>query len=77
MTNANCVVVHIDIDVDSHGNDNPQQKLDEGEQIRVVLCPLNTLRQTLDQFATDGYLIDAKLYTFSYALQYNKPSVIS
>lgn len=69
LTNANTVLVYVDVDEDALENQSPKQNLDENENIEVLLFPIKNLLAQLLEYQNRGCVIDAKLYTFAYALE--------
>jgi len=69
ITNANAKVVRVDIQAEK--NLVPIQHLEEDEDIQVMKVPVDKLLETLTEFSKTC-VVDAKLWTFSYALQMTK-----
>ncbi len=69
ITNANTLVVYVDVDEDIEENKNPKQSLEETENIQVLTVPIKDLYSKLLEFDKMGSIVDAKLYTFAYALK--------
>lgn len=77
LTDSCCVLVHLVIDGDLPENQHPEQKLDDGEDIEVVLIPvsdpataLEALLRIVGNYEAKNHrtVVDAKLYTFIDAL---------
>jgi hypothetical protein len=62
-------VVYVDVDEDTEDNRTPKQCLDEAENIEVLIVPIKNLYSQLLEYEKLGTIIDAKLYTFAYALK--------
>lgn len=72
-TGVNFVVVEVDGDLPD--NRQPSQRLDDGEQIDVLLIPADNFLPTLNHLNTSGIRIEAAVYTFGLALSLNIPSL--
>lgn len=69
MTSANMKLCMMEIHL-KEGDEEPEQHLDEGEDIQRVNVPLAELYDRLEQFAKDGYVVAAKLYHWAAGVQY-------
>jgi ADP-ribose pyrophosphatase len=69
MTSANMKLCMMEV----HLNENdpePEQHLDEGEDIQRVTVPLAEMYDRLEEFAKEGYVVAAKLYHWAAGVQY-------
>ncbi|KAF2127723.1 hypothetical protein P153DRAFT_368287 [Dothidotthia symphoricarpi CBS 119687] len=69
MTSANMVLVMMDVQLEE-GQEEPEQHLDEGEDIKRVVVPLAELYERLVAFADEGYVVAAKLYHWAAGVRY-------
>ncbi|KAF1850437.1 ADP-ribose pyrophosphatase [Cucurbitaria berberidis CBS 394.84] len=69
MTSANLCLVMVEIHL-NEGDPEPEQHLDEGEDIQRVNIPLAELYERLEEFAKEGYVVAAKLYHWAAGVQY-------
>lgn len=69
MTSANLCLVMVEIHL-KEDDPEPEQHLDEGEDIQRVNIPLADLYDRLEGFAKEGYVIAAKLYHWAAGVQY-------
>ncbi|KAJ4357507.1 uncharacterized protein N0V89_002083 [Didymosphaeria variabile] len=69
MTNANMKLCMVEIQL-KEGDPEPEQHLDEGEEIQRVNVPLAELYDRLEEFAKEGYVVAAKLYHWAAGVQY-------
>jgi ADP-ribose pyrophosphatase len=69
MTSANMKLCMMEVHL-KEGEPEPEQHLDEGEDILRVNIPLAELYERLEEFAKDGYVIAAKLYHWAAGVQY-------
>jgi len=58
-------VLQVEIDGDSEMNRNPQQHLDDGEHVEVVLVACDRIVAELDAMTRAGVCVEAMLYTFA------------
>ncbi|USP75468.1 putative Nudix hydrolase P35G2.12 [Curvularia clavata] len=61
MTSANMCLCMVEIHL-NEGDPEPEQHLDEGEDIQRVNIPVADLYDRLEEFAKEGYVVAAKLY---------------
>jgi hypothetical protein len=57
------------IDGDAPENQNPVKQLDEGEFIDVLLIPMDSILETLEELHRQGYGIDGKIWMTGYGYQ--------
>jgi ADP-ribose pyrophosphatase len=69
MTSANLCLCMVEIQL-KEGDPEPEQHLDEGEDIQRVNIPVAELYTRLEEFAKEGYVIAAKLYHWAAGAQY-------
>ncbi|KAK5103888.1 hypothetical protein LTS08_003310 [Lithohypha guttulata] len=70
MTSANMKLVMMEVHL-KEGEPEPEQHLDEGENIQRVTIPLAELYERLNEFASkDRYCIAAKLYHWAVGVQF-------
>jgi ADP-ribose pyrophosphatase len=69
MTSANMVLCMVEIRL-GEGDEEPEQHLDEGEDIQRVNVPLAELYERLEEFAGQGYVVAAKLYHWAAGVRY-------
>lgn len=69
MTSANMKLCMMEVHL-KEGDPEPEQHLDEGEDIQRVNVPLAELYEKLDEFAKEGYVIAAKLYHWAAGVRY-------
>lgn len=69
MTSANMKLVMVEVHL-KEGDPEPEQHLDEGENIQRVTIPLAELHDRLNEFANNGYCIAAKLYHWAVGVQF-------
>ncbi len=69
MTSANLCLCMVEIHL-NEGDPEPEQHLDEGEDIQRVNIPIADLYDRLEEFAEEGYVIAAKLYHWAAGAQY-------
>ncbi|KAG9382660.1 ADP-ribose pyrophosphatase [Pyrenophora tritici-repentis] len=69
MTSANLCLCMVEIHL-NEGDPEPEQHLDEGEDIQRVNIPIAELYTRLEEFAKEGYVIAAKLYHWAAGAQY-------
>ncbi|KAJ4989652.1 NUDIX domain-containing protein [Stagonosporopsis vannaccii] len=69
MTNANMCLCMMEVHL-KEGEPEPEQHLDEGEDILRVNVPLAELYERLESWAKEGYVIAAKLYHWAAGVQY-------
>jgi len=69
MTSANMVLCMVEIHL-KENDPEPEQHLDEGEDIQRVNIPLADLFDRLEEFAKEGYVVAAKLYHWAAGVQY-------
>ena len=69
MTSANLCLCMVEIHL-NEGDPEPEQHLDEGEDIQRVNIPISELYGRLEEFAKEGYVIAAKLYHWAAGAQY-------
>ncbi|PHJ22042.1 nudix family protein [Cystoisospora suis] len=63
-------LVTVVVDLNAEENSSVQQELDDHEDIEVIIVPLKSLVQELDNMARDGYTIFDSLYSFAYGLHF-------
>eukprot|EP00026_Physarum_polycephalum_P018605 Phypoly_transcript_20249.p1 GENE.Phypoly_transcript_20249~~Phypoly_transcript_20249.p1 ORF type:complete len:227 (+),score=32.42 Phypoly_transcript_20249:81-683(+) len=74
LSNANGILVHIEIDGDVQGL-KPKQGLMEDEFIEVLLFPLDTLLSSITEYQKQNdCVVDFKVYNFAYGLQFKNKS---
>lgn len=70
MTSANMKLVMVEIHL-KEGDPEPEQRLDDGENIQRVMIPLKDLYERLVEFAEkDGYVVAAKLYHWAAGVRF-------
>jgi ADP-ribose pyrophosphatase len=69
MTSANMVLCMMEVQL-GENDPEPEQHLDEGEDIQRVNIPLAELFVRLEEFAKEGYVVAAKLYHWAAGVQY-------
>ncbi|KAA8906461.1 hypothetical protein DIURU_001039 [Diutina rugosa] len=69
LANATMVMAQVEVDLTKPENQNPQQKLDDGEYIDVFTVSVNNFRHELDKLIAEGCAVDAKLYHFALGLE--------
>lgn len=69
MTSANMKLCMMEVRL-KEGDAEPEQHLEEGEDIQRVNVPLAELYDKLNEFAKDGYVIAAKLYHWAAGVRY-------
>jgi ADP-ribose pyrophosphatase len=69
MTSANMVLCMMEVQL-KENDPEPEQHLDEGEDIQRVNIPLAELFERLEEFAKEGYVVAAKLYHWAAGVQY-------
>lgn len=52
------------------GDAEPEQHLDEGEEIQRVNVPLSELYERLEGYAAEGYVVAAKLYHWAAGVKF-------
>nr|XP_022302166.1 ADP-sugar pyrophosphatase-like isoform X1 [Crassostrea virginica] len=67
--NTTVQLVSVEIDGDDEKNQNPEQKTDESEFIEVVRVPLNDLIERLNEYSSNGYSVDSRVYSYALGLQ--------
>ncbi|KPA81380.1 nudix hydrolase-like protein [Leptomonas pyrrhocoris] len=81
LTDSCCVLVRLSINGNLPENQHPQQVLDDGEDIEVLLIPVgdcnkahDALSQAVGKYEAKGQrtVVDAKLYTFFDAMTYTR-----
>eukprot|EP00741_Cyanophora_paradoxa_P018641 tig00021072_g17991.t1 len=69
LTNANCQLVTLEVPPLAPGAVRPVQELEDGEDIEVILAPLDGLLDFLHKLERErGAAIDARLYAFAFGL---------
>lgn len=89
LTDSCCVLVRLCVNGNLPENQHPQQKLDDGEDIEVLLIPVgephkahDALLQAVGKYEAKGQrtIVDAKLYTFidamTHAYSQHSPSTL-
>jgi ADP-ribose pyrophosphatase len=69
MSSANMVLCMVEIRL-GEGDAEPEQHLDEGEEIQRVRVPLGELFERLEEYAKEGYVVAAKLYHWAAGVRY-------
>jgi ADP-ribose pyrophosphatase len=69
MTSANMVLCMVEVKL-GENDPEPEQHLDEGEDIQRVNVPLAELYERLEEFAKEGYVVAAKLYHWAAGVKY-------
>ncbi|KAJ4313484.1 hypothetical protein N0V94_006921 [Neodidymelliopsis sp. IMI 364377] len=69
MSNANMCLCMMEVHL-KEGEPEPEQHLDDGEEILRVRVPLAELYGRLEAWAEEGYVIAAKLYHWAAGVQY-------
>eukprot|EP00040_Diaphanoeca_grandis_P005934 m.35187 g.35187 ORF g.35187 m.35187 type:complete len:221 (-) comp17098_c0_seq1:48-710(-) len=72
LSNETAAVVHLEIDLDAPENKNPKQKLEDGEDIEVIITPVSTLTAKLNELDKEGCGIFFGLYSFALAISMSK-----
>lgn len=65
--NCTMVIVTAEIDGDDPINVRPTQQQEETESIEVVIIPVDDLLGRLNEFADDGVVVDARVYSYAIA----------
>lgn len=63
LTDANCSIVWIDVDMEKEENKNPTPHWMDGEVIEVVRVKILDVEKSIQEWSDQGYLIDAKVQT--------------
>lgn len=72
MTSANMQLCMMEVHL-KEGDPEPEQHLDEGENIQRVTIPLAELYERLNEFSNkDGYVVAAKLYHWAVGVQFGR-----
>lgn len=69
MSSANMVLCMVEVEV-KEGEAEPEQHLDEGEEIQRVEVPLGELYERLEGYAREGYVVAAKLYHWAAGVKF-------
>ncbi|EPY54318.1 ADP-ribose diphosphatase [Schizosaccharomyces cryophilus OY26] len=69
LTNANLKIILVDIDMSKPENQNPQQRLDQGEYITNFPIKLSSLQDELFSLEHQGFAVDVRLSTFALGMQ--------
>ncbi|KAH8725599.1 ADP-ribose pyrophosphatase-like protein [Phaeosphaeriaceae sp. PMI808] len=69
MTSANLKLCMVEIRL-GEGEAEPEQHLDEGEEIQRVVVPLAEMYDRLEEYAAKGYVVAAKLYHWAAGVRY-------
>lgn len=69
MTSANMKLCMMEVHL-REDEPEPEQHLDDGEDIQRVTVPLAELYERLQEFAREGYVVAAKLYHWAAGVQY-------
>ncbi|KAJ4364401.1 hypothetical protein N0V83_008995 [Neocucurbitaria cava] len=69
MTSANLCLCMVEVRL-REGDVEPEQQLDEGEDIQRVNVPLSELYERLEEFAANGYVVAAKLYHWAAGVRF-------
>lgn len=69
MTSASMKLCMMEVHL-NEGDPEPEQHLDEGEEIQRVNVPLTELYEKLEEFAKEGYVVAAKLYHWAAGVRY-------
>ncbi|KAK9377166.1 NUDIX hydrolase domain-like protein [Lipomyces chichibuensis] len=59
--NTNLKLVQVSIDLTDPRNINPYQQLEDGEFIENFTVPLKAFPEKMDEFASQGYILDARV----------------
>jgi ADP-ribose pyrophosphatase len=63
MSTGNMCVVTVEVDVEGEGEvEMPKQRLDDGEDIEVVVVPLDELYERLVKYSEEGKKVDSRLW---------------
>lgn len=69
MSTASMVLCMVEIEL-GEGDAEPEQHLDEGEEIQRVNVPLSELYERLEGYAAEGYVVAAKLYHWAAGVKF-------
>jgi ADP-ribose pyrophosphatase len=69
MSTANMVLCMVEIEL-GESDAEPEQHLDEGEEIQRVNVPLSELYERLEGYAKEGYVVAAKLYHWAAGVKF-------
>jgi ADP-ribose pyrophosphatase len=69
MTSANMVLCMVEVRL-GENDPEPEQHLDEGEDIQRVNVPLAELYDRLEEFSKQGYVVAAKLYHWAAGVKF-------
>jgi ADP-ribose pyrophosphatase len=69
MTSANMVLCMVEVRL-GENDPEPEQHLDEGEDIQRVNVPLAELYERLEGFSKEGYVVAAKLYHWAAGVKF-------
>jgi len=70
MSTGNMRVVTVEVDVEGEGEvEMPEQKLEEGEDIEVVIVPLGELYKRLVKYSEEGKKVDSRLWHTAMGLE--------
>lgn len=73
LTNANMVLVWLDVDLTDEKNQNPVPQLEEGEFIETFTLPVKGLVHSLQKLMeTEGCTVDARLFHLAVGLSMNE-----
>jgi ADP-ribose pyrophosphatase len=71
MSSATLVLCMVEIHL-GENDPEPEQHLEESEDIQRVNVPLSELYERLEEFAKEGYVVAAKLYHWAAGVQFHK-----
>jgi ADP-ribose diphosphatase len=70
MSTGNMCVVTVEVDVEGDGEvELPKQMLEEGEDIEVVVVPLEELHERLVKYSAEGKKVDSRLWHTAMGLE--------
>lgn len=69
MSTANMVLCMVEVQV-GEGEKEPEQHLDDGEEIQRVNVPLSELYERLETYSKEGYVVAAKLYHWAAGVKF-------
>ncbi|XP_052285942.1 ADP-sugar pyrophosphatase-like isoform X2 [Dreissena polymorpha] len=72
MSNSTAQFLTVQIDGDLPENQNPEQK---SEFIEVLTVPMDELLSKLNEYSTEGMVVDSRLYMYALAMEHTKGMV--
>ena len=70
-------IIYVDINLDDEANANPKQELVTGENIKVVMVPLNNLKEGIQKLVKDKELkVCTNLWAFAEGLELSKSFIL-